>query len=166
MTENQQDPNQDISNEISNEINKAHSKSEARLAAVEALFSLQIDSDKRTAKHALADILEYYKEDEIDAKPNKKFLEKIVWGVTEHQENIDELISKHLSLEWKLNRLNLIVQAILRAAVFELSAAEISHKVIINEYIDVAKCFCDDTDVAFINGILDNIAGFLSKDKA
>lgn len=139
-----------------------HSKSEARLAAVEALYLQQMNEDKKKPNAAVADVLYCYEKSQPLPKPHKNFLYDIVQGVLAHQENLDLVISKHLMDNWKLERLGLVTQAILRAATFELAHyKDIPFKVVINEYVNVAHCFCDEKETSFINGILDRITTYL-----
>lgn len=139
-----------------------HSKSEARLAAVEALYLQQMNEDKKKPTAAVADVLYCYDNSQLLPKPHKNFLYNLVQGVLAHQNNLDLVISKHLMDNWKLERLGLVTQSILRAATFELAEyKDTPLKVIINEYINVAHCFCDEKETSFINGILDHIATYL-----
>ena len=143
-----------------------HSKSEARLAAVEALYLHQMDDAKKKPQEAVADVLYCYDNSQPLPKPHKNFLYDIVQGVLAHQENLDAVISQHLMENWRLERLGIVVQSILRAATFELAHEKtIPLKVIVNEYVNVAHSFCDDQETRFVNGILDRIAAHLRADE-
>lgn len=141
-------------------------KSEARMAAVKALYSADIHSaaDEMPDPWALAlDIMSSYDDGHEDHKfasmPDKKFLTKLVTGVCENLEAIDFVIKRNLSEKWTKERMGTVMVALLRVAVFELSSLQkIPFKVIINEYVDIAKSFFSDKDSAFVNGILDKIA--------
>jgi len=83
----------------------------------------------------------------------------LVSGTREHAENLDLLITKHLAQGWKLDRLDNVIRIILEAACFELAHyRDIDTSIILNDYIDITKCFGQDKDAQFVNGILDNIA--------
>lgn len=85
------------------------------------------------------------------------FTEFVVLGVTQHLEEIDQLIKKY-SEHWRLDRIALIDRNILRIAIFELLfCEEIPPKVTINEAIDLAKRYGSEESGSFINGILDRI---------
>ncbi len=147
--------------------NLAHSKSEARLAAVEAIYSQAINQDKKLASSAISDVLYYYENDKDLIQPNKKFLSELVTGSNKYKDSLEEIIKKHLMDNWRFERLGVIIQSILIVASFELAHyKDTPHKVIINEYVDIAKCFCDDSDVAFINGILDSINSYLRENNS
>ena len=91
------------------------------------------------------------------AKPVKDFVDLLVQGVTRHLSEIDSLIRKHAE-HWSLERMALVDRNILRIAVFELLYLDdIPAKVTLNEAIEIAKRYGDESSSAFINGILDRI---------
>ena len=72
---------------------------------------------------------------------SKKLLKDTINGVVDNQSQIDSIIKKNLSSNWRFNRLDKILKAILRAAVYEISyKLDTPTKVIINEYIDIRYC--------------------------
>ncbi len=84
-------------------------------------------------------------------------MERLVLGVLEHRQKIDQLIEKY-SENWRLDRMNIIDRAILRLAIFELLyCGEIPPKVTLNEAIELGKRFGSEDSGSFINGILDRI---------
>lgn len=90
------------------------------------------------------------------------FAEELVRGVGEHRARIDRVISEK-SKNWSLERMSRVDLCILRMAIFELLfRADIPKNVTINEAIEVAKKFGTKDSPAFINGILDEVAGGLS----
>lgn len=90
------------------------------------------------------------------------FAEELVRGVRDHRARIDGVISEK-SKNWSLERMSKVDLGILRMAIFELLfRADIPKNVTINEAIEVAKKFGTKDSPAFINGILDEVAGGLS----
>ena len=90
---------------------------------------------------------------------SKKLLRDTINGVIDNQSQIDSIIKKNLSSNWRLNRLDKILKAILRAAVYEISyKLNTPSKVIINEYIDITHSFYSKKEPEFVNAILDKIA--------
>ncbi|MGQ9646603.1 MAG: transcription antitermination factor NusB [Thermodesulfobacteriota bacterium] len=86
-----------------------------------------------------------------------QFMERIVVGVLEHGQEIDQLIER-FSENWRLDRIHFIDRNILRMAVFEfLYCSEIPPKVTLNEAIDLGKKYGSEDSGSFINGILDRI---------
>jgi len=87
------------------------------------------------------------------------FAEEIVTGVMELREELDSRITAQ-STNWSLARMTPVDLNILRIAVYELLRRDdIPKNVTINEAIEVAKKFGSEESPAFINGILDEIAG-------
>ena len=92
-------------------------------------------------------------------KPVKDFVDRLLQGVTRHLSEIDFLIRKHAE-HWSLERMALVDRNILRVAVFELLYLDdVPAKVTLNEAIEVAKRYGDESSGSFINGILDKILG-------
>ncbi|MDA1474895.1 transcription antitermination factor NusB [Bacillus changyiensis] len=119
----------------------------AREKALQSLFQIDVShiEPKEAMEHALGN-------QESDA-----FFEQLVYGVLDHQEKIDEMISRHL-INWKLDRLANVDRVILRIAAFEMMFLnEIPVNVSMNEAIELAKQFGDDKSAKFINGMLSNI---------
>ena len=79
-------------------------------------------------------------------------------GVPEHQDEIDAGITRVLSADWRLARIDSILRAILRAGAFELIAMkDVPAKVVISEYVDVANAFFDGDEPKLVNGVLDAV---------
>jgi N utilization substance protein B len=90
-------------------------------------------------------------------EPLKEFSRRLVGGVRENLERIDELLRRH-SENWRLERMSRVDRNILRLAVFELLYCDdIPPRVTLNEAVDLGKRFGTEESGAFINGILDNI---------
>lgn len=140
---------------------KSSSRSAARLAAVQALYQEEMEGTKLPLllrefhMHRLGAEIEdaQYNEAEID------FFNRIVAGVYETREEIDNLLESKLAKGWSIPRLDLTMLQILRAAIYELQEEkDIAVGTIINEYLDVAHAFFDQKHVNFANGLLDAIA--------
>ncbi|MCH4170553.1 MAG: transcription antitermination factor NusB [Lactobacillus sp.] len=85
------------------------------------------------------------------------YLGYLVSGVLTHQKALDQDIEKNLKTGWRIERLNRTDLTILRLGLFEIFfETELPNKVAINEAIELAKDFGDDTSRKFINGILSN----------
>ncbi|MGB5778389.1 MAG: transcription antitermination factor NusB [Allopontixanthobacter sediminis] len=139
---------------------KSQARSAARLAAVQALYQQQME------KTALARLLnEFHQhrlgqeiEDEQYADAEVDFFDDIVSGVDARREEIDELLQSKLAEGWKIDRLDKTMVQILRCGAYELLArADVSKKVVISEYIDVAHAFFDEKEAKFVNGVLDSV---------
>ena len=88
---------------------------------------------------------------------DEEFADRLVRGVLEHGQEIDQVIEEH-SENWRLERMPAVDRNILRIATFEfLHCEEIPPKVTLNEAIELGKRFGSEESGSFINGILDRI---------
>lgn len=139
----------------------ARQRRAARLAAVQALYQMEVSG----ASPASA-IQDYYngqlpRDDsgEIDSDSDGEHFRLIVELAVSRQDEIDRAIARRLSEGWRLERIDSVARAILRAAVVELQArADIPTAVVIDEYVEVAKAFFEGPEPAFINATLDSVA--------
>ncbi len=89
---------------------------------------------------------------------DSRFAEQLVLGVTEHAEELDEMISAH-AIGWSIGRIDKVDLAILRIAAYEIRYLdEIPIGASINEAVKLAKQFGGDHSYSFINGILGSLA--------
>ena len=140
---------------------RSRSRSAARLAAVQALYQMEMEATP------LAQLLHEFHQHRIGktidgatlADAEVDFFDDIVTGANARREEIDGLISARLAEGWKLERLDRPMRAILRAGTYELIARkDVPVGTAISEYLDVAHAFYDKKEVAFVNGLLDQIA--------
>jgi N utilization substance protein B len=88
-----------------------------------------------------------------------EFFTDVVSGVVREQRSIDPKINECLAQGWRLERLDSILRAILRAGTYELGhRADVPTAVVINEYLDVAHAFFQGDEPKFVNGVLDRLA--------
>lgn len=144
-------------------------RSAARLAAVQALYEMEISGAE--VDPVLIDFMskrwQVPLEDEdgnekemID--PDKSFLAEIVRGVKKNASSIDEMIEGALDKSWTLSRLEVVLRCVLRAGIYELAHCPDTPKaVIINEYMDVANAFYTGSEPKMVNGVLDRLAKVL-----
>jgi N utilization substance protein B len=128
----------------------------ARLAAVQALYQMEMSG---SGSLEVAEEFAAYRFAELPVPPDTEFFNAIVDGVPRHQVEIDRAIAASLSQNWKLERVDSILRAILRGGVFELVARrDVPARVVIDEYVAVAGAFFGGDEPGFVNGALDNIA--------
>ncbi len=140
---------------------QANARGAARLAAVQALY--QMDVGGAALEEVLAEFETWRLGRELDGVTYRKadagFFRDLVSGVVRDQRELDPMIQETLMKGWPLARLDVTLRAILRAAAWELSArADIPVRVVINEFVDVAKAFFDDDEPRMVNGVLDSLA--------
>ena len=136
-------------------------RSAARLYAVQALY--QIDQSSDEPEVVIDQFVAHRLGREIDGdqyhRPDAKLFAELVLGVSARRAEIDDVIAGSLSKQRPVGRLEIILRAVLRAAVFELLAvADVPVRVIINEYVDVAHAFFSGAEPGFVNGVLDRAA--------
>lgn len=145
---------------------RSQARSTARLAAVQALYQMQMEN---TALNKLLDEFHQHRlgrevddedhEGEVFADAEVDFFDDLVRGVHARWQEIDEILTARLSDGWTLARLDKTMLQILRAGAYELLARpDVPMATVINEYVDVAKAFFDDREAKFVNGILDAAA--------
>ena len=145
---------------------KAAARSASRLAAVQALYQMDL------AKTNLNDIIEEFtairlqgRDSDDDgqavelASADHTYFAELVRGAVRRQRDIDPLVDQQLAAGWRLVRVDSILRAIFRAAVYELmDRIDVPARVVINEYINVAHAFFSDDQPKVVNGLLDQIA--------
>ena len=85
-----------------------------------------------------------------------EFVDEIVIGVVNNQEEINALANKYLK-NWTIDRLNQVDQAILSMGIYELKYTETPSIVSINEAVELSKKYSDEDVTKMINGVLDSI---------
>lgn len=73
------------------------------------------------------------------------------------RDSLDEAY-KPLLTNWRFDRISVSIKLILRLAVWELLHTDTDQRIIINEAVELAKCFAEEDAYRFINGILDGVA--------
>ncbi|MEX0608216.1 MAG: transcription antitermination factor NusB [Balneolaceae bacterium] len=97
-------------------------------------------------------------------KEARRFAEKLFFNTVEYEEELDEIISKHIK-NWDIKRLALIDRLVLKMALCEfIHFEEIPTKVTINEAIELVKKYSTAKSGRFVNGILDAALAELSKE--
>lgn len=136
-------------------------RSATRLAAVQALY--QIDVAKVPAEEALREFKDkrWSKVDrELDLPdPDSQLLDNLVQGVSSQCVALDIALEAALSGGHSIDRLEVLLRAVLRAGAYELKAVSaVPSKVVINEYVDLAHAFFAGKEPALVNAVLDRIA--------
>lgn len=124
-----------------------------RERAFQALFSMEFSGDfLQAAKDAYCHDKEYSEEELVEIPA---FLLQLVKGVVDQLSDIDATISEHLKSKWSIERLTATDRTLLRLGLFEmLYFDETPDRVALNEIIEIAKKYSDDTSAKFINGLL------------
>ena len=140
-------------------------RSVARLAAVQALYQMEVSGAgveagiREFSDHRFDRSPEGDGEGAPLAAADEAFFADLVRGVVDHQREIDAAVVGKLAANWRLERLDATVRAILRAGVFELAhRSDVPTEVAIDEYVELTKSFFDGPEGGFVNGALDAVA--------
>lgn len=139
----------------------------ARLIAVQTLF--EIDQTQKPYKIALQEMLNRDSHEllddsaELDFSAYAELAQDIVGAAVKNQSDIDRACAQSLSGKWELHQIDPTFRAIFRAAGAEYVNGRTPKKVIINEYLDIAKAFDDERpSIGFMNAVLDKMLNALT----
>jgi len=140
---------------------RANRRGAARLAAVQALY--QMDIAGTGVNEILAQFESHWIGREVEGEQylpaEAAFFREIVRGVLEDQRALDPLIDNALARGWPLKRIEAVIRAILRAGAFELKRrGDIPARVVVSEYADVAHAFVERDETGMVNAVLDQLA--------
>ncbi len=139
----------------------ADRRSAARLAAVQALYQMEVSG--KGLKETRAEFQSFWIGNEIEGVQYRQaetgFFSDILTGVVSAQGPIDRSIDKALAAGWPLARIDTVMRAILRAGAFELKErTDVPARVSIKEYVDIAGAFFGPEEVGMVNAVLDALA--------
>jgi N utilization substance protein B len=140
---------------------KANRRGAARLAAVQALY--QMDIGGAGINDIFAEFESHWLGNEVEGEQylpaEQAFFQDIVAGVVRDQGKLDPLIDEALSNGWPLARIDAILRAVMRAGAYELEhRKDIPARVVVSEYVDVAHAFVEKDETGMVNAVLDQIA--------
>jgi N utilization substance protein B len=142
--------------------------STARLAAVQGLYEVEITGatldtvflDFNEKRWRTLGIYQNLKSNNIElAEPDKNKFSQILNGVRKNLSQIDNILSSSLKNNREIEHIDALLRGMLRAGIFELFFLEsVPSRVIINEYVDLARAFYSENEPSLVNGILDSVA--------
>ena len=143
------------------EARKANKRGAARLAAVQALYQMDLAGTgvneimTQFEKHWLGGKIEG-----VQYRPAEPaYFRDIVEGVLREQKRLDPQIDAALARGWPLKRIETVLRAVLRAGAYELACrADVPARVVTAEYVDVAGAFVDKEETGMVNAVLDQLA--------
>ena len=127
-------------------------RSSVRESAFKLLYEIEIQKD--TSNEHINLFIENY---DIKDENAVEYINDAVKGINEHCETIRNIIQRNLKEEWEIGRISKVNIAILNLAIYEMLVKKIPYKVVINEAVELAKKYGDDTSHIFVNGILASI---------
>jgi N utilization substance protein B len=140
---------------------KANRRGAARLAAVQALY--QMDIAGTGLNEIMAEFESHWLGREVEGDQylpaEAAFFRDIVTGFVAQQRRLDPVIDETLLNGWPLKRVETILRAVLRAGAFELDKRrDIPARVVVSEYVAVANAFVDRNETGMVNAVLDVLA--------
>lgn len=87
---------------------------------------------------------------------DNEFVRDIVYGVITYEDEIIKSANKYMN-DWPLDRIDKTGAAILKMAIYELKYTDTPQVVVINEAIELAKKYSDDSVRKIINAVLDKL---------
>ena len=140
---------------------KANRRGAARLAAVQALY--QMDIARTPLNEILAEFESHWLGREVEGSKylpaEAAFFREIVAGFLNEQRRLDPILDRALAGGWPLKRVEALLRAVLRAGAFELDQRrDIPARVVISEYVDVANAFLDRDETGMVNAVLEALA--------
>lgn len=133
----------------------------ARLAAVQALYQMELAGTQ--VDTVIREFRNFRFDGDIDGAPlaeaDEIYFSDIVQGVVSGQTTIDEAVKVRLASNWRLERLDATLRALLRSGAFELMhKPDVPREIIIDEYVELAKAFFNEAEAKFVNAALDGVA--------
>jgi transcription antitermination protein NusB len=140
---------------------KANKRGAARLAAVQALY--QMDLAGTGINDIMAEFEGHWLGGEVEGDQYRPaeaaYFRDIVGGVVREQSKLDPQIDAALSRGWPLKRIEAVLRAVLRAGAYELACrTDVPARVVMSEYVDVANAFVDEQETGMVNAVLDQLA--------
>lgn len=146
---------------MSTKPDKRQMKSAARLYAVQALF--QMESSQQTTNSVMQEFENHrfgavYEGEEM-AEGDLSLFRELVENAVNHQARIDQMTDRALVAKWPIARIDPTLRALFRAAGAEMTEGKAPPKVVIVEFVDVAKAFFPEgKESKFVNAVLDHMA--------
>jgi transcription antitermination protein NusB len=129
----------------------SQARTNARQAAVQALYQWQMSG------HNLSEIERQFLEDGRLKDAQKSYFNELLFGIPKNLDAIDQLLAEFI--DRPIDKIDPVERAILRIGVYELEhRPDMPYRVILNEGINLAKCFGADGSHKYVNGILDKVA--------
>ena len=125
-------------------------RTEMRELAFKLIYSLEIQNTDNIEEQLEL----FFQQNGIENKKIVEYIEDIILGINKYNVEIEDIIKKCLTEKWTIERISKINLSILKLAVYEIKYKDIPYKAEINEAVELAKKYGEDTSSRFINGAL------------
>ena len=134
----------------------------ARFAAVQAVYQVSLDEGLNIDR-VLLQFVQHRLNEDMDGvilrDIDRAFFSELVRGTFANLSDIDDILTGVLPEDWRVERLDSVLRSLLRTATYELAFREdVPPKVILNEYVEIAKGFFNGKEPKLTNGALHKIA--------
>ena len=127
-------------------------RSQAREQAFKLLYQIEIQKEITDE-----DIEIFFENNQITSKEAKEYIKDVVNGIQKNSKEISQEIEKNLKQDWEIDRVSKINLALLKLAIYEINYKKLPFKVVINEVVELAKKYGEETSKVFINGVLASV---------
>jgi N utilization substance protein B len=133
----------------------AAARHRSRKRALQVLFEWDMRRDP--VDRAIQHYYDTLYSEESETKPKTdRFMEELARGTVQESAEIDKIIEEKAQ-NWRLERMAVVDRNILRLAIFEMRQNTVPPAVVIDEALELARQFCNDESIPFINGVLDAV---------
>ncbi len=126
-------------------------KSSKRELTFKIIYGIQINKEMNDEE------LESFLDENNISENEKQNIKKDINNINKNIKAIEEKIANNLKNNWSIDRISKIDKALLILAIYEIQYKEIPFKVAINEVVELAKKYGEDSSASFINGVLANV---------
>ena len=127
-------------------------RSAMRELAFKLVYELEVQKENTDEQFEL-----FIENNEVQEESVIAYLKDIKQGIINNSDEINELIKSNLKDNWSLNRISKINISLIKLAIYEMIYKSLPYKVAINEVVELAKKYADDSAPVFINGILASV---------
>ena len=128
-----------------------------RSAMRELAFKLIYGLEMQKEEQNLEQVEIFIENNDITDEKVAEYLKDIQEGLAKNSSEINTLIENNLKENWSLSRVSKINLSLIKIAIYEMLYKEVPYKVAINEVVELAKKYSDDSAPVFINGILASV---------
>lgn len=128
-------------------------RSKVREETFKLLYSLQLMDDVDLEEQ----IDLFISENEITDNDAVDYIKNVINGVKKNEDEIVKQIEENIKKDWTISRISKIDLALLKLGIFEILYSKIPYKVVVNEVVELAKKYGDDSSKGFVNGVLASV---------
>ena len=127
-------------------------RSAMRELAFKLIYEIEVQKETELEQFEI-----FIENNEITDEKVIEYLKDIKDGIEANKDEINTLISNNLKDNWSLNRISKINLSLIKLAIYEMVYKGLPYKVAINEVVELAKKYADESAPVFINGILASV---------